>query len=1543
MDFLDEVAQTQPVNLDDLIEVRELPLLSAPEGTLRNRAASKALLTSDPQTAYTDMMFEAQSGETYTHDRISSEVDAVNRGMDMQIIMSILGDPESSDEERQSAIAAVNSDMMKDSRFRLTSAALVEDSETISGGETPEREAVRLGLASHLREKFEFEEQKQSLLNQNAVFADEFTTKKVVDFFAYLAPLSVNLNAENLLMGMAEQIMENPSRAQAFFLPGTFTKTLTETFANLPPSERLEVMRRMMDIIENHSGIVFGSENHFNQWLTAKITFDQGGYTTFDKWMDNATGVFDILTLGLFSFGRSAARGMREGKSEDLSRTVARESSTQTTPVPVAPANAIADANPQKARDMYELVVRSDGDEVALSLYGVNRNTAITQPILPQVASTDGTVTSKVVDADRNLRVIRPDDDVARLAYHTGQIYRTPGEKLAAFAHIQNNFYNAQGMHLLDNLTQVGVLDGGTVRNLKGVFGTTEGGFLRAEEAMDQALVSFRDFGVIEKDVTILQKIGSEYVPIKLDDVRGVDGDFVVQLSVERQILPGDIPSREAFGVNMNFFARLPHSFSGIFGPKQGSLQRWLVDPSSMFRPELSGGAIVGFDRAVAVDKALLKLHDDFGKSYKGLDSQMQARVLDHIKEANLHGLELTDADLLARGFNEAAIDSMKKWRTAWDTHFFFENADLVRSLRNNGYGVFENGNARFYAKPVGKDSRIVTVYDPDSDSVVRISRKEADDLYENGGTLAQLRRPVMVDGEGVEFMVVRNKPGSLIRGLTERDQVLNYRKGYYQRQYKAAKYVEHDVLDKNGNFLYSKVVAYSDNIGDAKRFLTRKATEMGISPEKYGRIRDDIKDLNSNGNPNWDMKSAGGRIAQKHRGKLLEDAAGPQDLSSATHVMDPAESAVRAARSLSTRVAMRDFLEDSKLRALEQYKEFFPKDQYGRPEWTTADKMIPTKTTTSKELADARSTVEYINYLETGYINSIDDIYKTGMNLVADLLGDLGATPLEKTFRKLGEGQPASLTKNSAFTSYLALNPLRQLIIQPHQSVRLSAYNPEYLATGKAATDIIMITNYKSKEVFFGKDVARRGLSKEHLDIIDFIEDSGVLAAVDRSNLVRGPLMDLAESSSKGMRVIGKPIVGARKVGYDLGEQTNLVLHMMTVRDKMIRGGADFSSLAVREEAHAAARNLSWDMNMGGDFPYNQAWPSFILQFAQIPHKAIMQYASRKISAKDKAKLAVIDMMLFGVPGAAVISQFVGEDVLPEDKQMRDAMLFGMETVILNKAFSQIAGRDVNFDFSALSPFQLDGWGGVLTAFLEGGMGTIFNESPASNILWKEGSKVREAFLTASRYFGHFDPFEGHEPAEIKDVLSALADLSSGWTNYQKAKLIYQTSKVMDKQGNTLKENAGLMEAALQMFGFSSQESMMFYAATSGIREGRDGHRKEVEKFYKSYQRVLTREQGLSNEDPEFVVKVLGLASKVYGDDLEAMKIINSLVARDANANGHKLIQKALEFANIKGSAAYEREIMDWAKLQGIEGEEFARLWRDIRETMENFEMEEK
>lgn len=1636
-DILDENfgAEAFPVNIDDYVQATPLPTITLPQSAVRNRAATTALLSDDPAKSvdnYQMMMAEAEQGDSKLLQTIQGSITSNASQMDMKGVMNVLSDPSVPIEEKRKAISSIQqSQFLKDTTNNLFTRSIAAP----SAGENVEQEDARISSVDSIREIYQARQDIQGLVNAHAASLPEASLSTVGDMAAlWVMPFGNNIStgkvANNLTEGQGLwQTIKN------FTLAGSTTANMRDKLASVPPAQRVEFAKSLINTIQNNSGIIFSSDNHFAQYDKATQIFEEGGYSGFEEFVDNVSPLLDAIGIGqalrgvsrsskalkavetvdqVATFGNAPAAvkapsvvqsgdvasitsrptvgaydnkisflqaekadllgaagnrldptqvaSLKEERASiprpdnrnelakqiqerdgitskaakaeadklvadqtaDYSARVKRiddqiSGNAQAATVsqridaldrqisqlqknnteiylkksyfaemvdrielenvvkrenPASPAAVIASANPEQGRNLHEAVVKSGGDELAQGLYGTSRVQAITNDVYPQVTTKSGAVRSKVGDVSANLRRdLQIPEELIGTLNNSGAIYYTNAEKAAARANVVNRFSAAEGLSINDSMSSF-KLDGGMIE-IGATYGADGGSFLRAEDAHAQAKLALRNAGVRDDEIVILQKQGLDHVPVRLEDVTGVDGDYLVRVNTKHEIDPTDITSFEHLDVKRNLFDRI----GPLVSKDTGSLSRYISDAASMLHPVITGAASVASDATARFEKIMLQMAADYSDKLKGMSKDRLEAINDYIREANYNGIKFDNADLIARGFDAKEISALTSWRNFWDGHFYLENYDLVRSLNSQGYQLFKNANTELYARPIAKNQNVGRIYDPATDTVIQHTKAEGDALYNAGGTYAKLRRPADFGGTTAEYMIVRNSPTEYMRKFRDSDQVLNYRDGYFQIQYKAPRFVEQAVRDGNGNLTGYKAIAVAGDTPEATQFAKRMANTQGLPQEDF-RVRGDDRALSRDSDAYWDVNGASGRIAQRHRGKLLEDGSGLNHLGDGSYILNPVDSAIRAAKSISGRTVNRPMLEAAKARFISQYADMLPTNGMGGRMWPQNVKQITRKgLETSKEVADARTSYEYVKYLENGYINTLDDVFKTGFNMLADILGTSGFGKAERLANATSEIAPTSKLKNGVFMSYIASNIFRQWIVQPHQIIRTISYNP----VGWASQSV-----HKYSAEFIGNIM---GMTKE-TPYTKFVKESGLLDAVDKSNLVRGTLMDAADSTNKAVRALKTPLELARKAGFDMGEQANLLGHSSAVYDMYKRRGLNLDDKAVRDAAYSEIRAISYDMNFAGDMVYNQTSPAVLLQFMQVPHKAFLQMTNRRIPPAVRARMVAADVILWGPP-SLLISDMLGVDILPDNPDLREAFTYGMESMMLNKMFNNLIddeGEDTNIDFSSLAPFEMTGWSKFFKAMYSGGLHDALLNSPAGQLFGKDGGRMSNAISSMGRYFGIIEDVD-ETPEEFLDVMNEVLKMSSGWNNGVKAKLLLDARKRYDQYGSAIDQSVTYTEAWAQALGFGTADTRELYRLSMDLSQDVKKHKEETLKVYNDIKRFYSERLNVENSDPQFITKVSGRVMKVFENDPVAQAIIANQMSLDLTGKDSSLL----------------------------------------------------
>jgi hypothetical protein len=1513
LDTISGAGTPEPFPLDNLIP-QALSTAVAPASAIRNRAATVALLDGNSERAiekYQSMVAEGQAG---SDTQAKASLEAFRKSdntLDMKAVMGVLADPQLTVEQKRGAIDAVNgSAMLKDSGTSL----LTKNLESGSSGETWEAESARISTADALNEIYKSKEQVQGLVNAHGASLSSNMGEAAVDMYsAVLAPFGTSARAYKMARAIAEANGQKftawDAVKAATIGAGDVVMDARKQLESLSPTARVAYAKTLVDVIQKNSGLLFANDNQYAQFMKATQIFEEGGYSNTEKYIDNVTFLLDAVGVGqLVRGGKTAKTLTTVGKvsAEDAGysnrfvkgtvtdvpypETVKRieVNSVVRREHPASAASTAQQSNPEKARAFHEGAFKSADDAFAEAAYGTSKEQAIIDDVFPQATTASGSVTAKVADIQRNLRL---DEELAprlkqMLAESDVAIHYSLAEKAQARANIIRDYSSATDLVPVDAMGgfEAGFKLDGSGLKISAVYGTAEGAFINAQQAYQQALFGLRNQGILPSEIEVLVKQGMDYVPVDLKAVGNKEGSYLVRINTERMIDPTDISNFEQETVKRNFIDRAP---SAVFSTN-GSVSRWLFDAASMVSPRYTGAAVVATDLVSHFEKEMLHIADAYATQFNGLAKVRKAKVNEYIREANFKGLPFDQADLIGRGFDPDEISTLRSWRDFWDSHFYLENHDAVRTLNTSGFQMFKTPTTELYAKAITKNSTIEKIYDPATGIVRRIDQAELDDLYNKGGTLARLRRPTEFSftsggksvNASVEHMIVRNTPTEYLRKFRDTDQILNYREGYYQIQYNAPRFVDEIERGANGEITSRRAIAVAGDIPEAEHFAARMRQQQN---GKEYVIRGDDKAVRRGSDDWFDLNATSGRIAQKHRGKLLEDATGINHLGDGTYIVPPVESAIRAAKSISGRTVTRPMLETAKARFIAQYGDLLESNGYGGKLFPSNPGAIGEKGQQfAKRTADARTTWEYIHYLENGYINSMDEFFKQQFNSLATLMGGMGYGKTERALLATAEavGGPSGLAKNIVFQAYIATNPLRQWITQTSQVARTFAYNPQAWLTGQ----IPILTGEWVAQQLGGKSTA----------FSNFINGSGLMQSVDKQNLIRGSLLQATDSSNQAVRIASEAATLPRKIGFDVGESANLLGHGAAVFDRYRRAGKDVTDTTVLREMHSELRAISYDMNFAGDMVYNQTSAAAVLQFMQVPHKAFLQATNRRIPTNLSRRMLLTDIALYGAP-VALISAVLGGDILSDDPKINKLFNEGLQSIMVNHTLSELSGTDVNVDFSSLAPENLDGWAKIFHGMFSEGMSQVLMNSPAGQMFLAEGGRFQNAVAMMGRYFSPWEPGERTNEEAIM-VANEVAKISSGWSNAEKMRTAMALQKSLDKKGNVIDPNVNNTEAVMMLFGFNTQDTRKYYEDQRTVREGTKKHQEMVLKKYNAAKQYMQSKFESGITDPTQMQAVVGMMLMEFKDSPVAMEIINKELSKDLVGKDQQLYMYMLK-----------------------------------------------
>lgn len=1025
------------------------------------------------------------------------------------------------------------------------------------------------------------------------------------------------------------------------------------------------------------------------------------------------------------------------------------------------------------------------------------------------------------------------------------------------------------------------------------------------DDAIERTKIALRQYGIDDSDISILVRDGEHFTPIPSTLASRDLENFLVQVNFPYRVVADDIPL-EQFNVKWNIFDRL--GFTS--GSKHGSIQRHVLPLSSMLQKHIVGGAAVTIDRGSLLAKNLLDLSRQATDIYDKLPASRKAAFFEEVKRANFEGRYADKARLIAEGFEPEELTLLDKWKEYWDTMYHLENRDKRMSLANQGYQRVVNPNGtQLDAKPIQRGGASGRVYDVDTDSVITLSREEIDELYEKGGHFSSLRNEVNIGGEviGGEAglpILVRNQPGGTIsRGYRDWDNVLDYRPGYFSVKYDAEYFIVRTERRPDGQ-TYERAIAVSGDLKSAQqraRELAQEGGEYRVRADVKGEEREVFMDS---------VNLSGGRSAQRIRGERLEDATEANTSGfDMQYVMNPVDTMVNTARGISDRVAMREFIEVSKTRFLQQFGHMLPKNKFGQVMWPSKIEHIGRPgELASKELADARTTWEAINYWENGYVNAIDDTWKAALRKMGEIAGMRGLTRAEKAaFWAASQSGPLTQSRRLAFNLYLVLNPARQFIVQAHQSVQLAALRPAYVAKqlGRDFPALVAARLNNGAKGLPEALVKSSGRSKEQLeDMYEAYINSGLSASIDRQNLLRGSLLSAADDLTYKSQAVGalastgrgvnKALNTTRRIGFDLGEEVNMMTSFLTFYDRALEANKGKKlSLEQLEEVTASARDFTYGMNFADDMPYNQNWLSMVFQFAQVPHKAALQFTfNRALTPMEKVRMASFNLAMYGVPPGSLLYSMVEPATGELPEEVREAIIFGLESYALNTAFSLMAGEDVKLSYNALQATDTVGLQELVTSIMTHDIGSLIAASPSGSLFFGNNPRLTEWARTVAK-FTNFIPEDTEDPTTLPIVLKETFGLASGFSNAFKARLAYKLNEKHTAQGRVTKEGINLFEAIGTALGFETQHEMLNRYVSNELYEKSKEFEEDVKEQYRLTKMQLHR-VGKDIRDPETAAQIMSYGWAAF-EGTRAREIWEGLMRRDLEAGDHTMFNTLL------------------------------------------------
>lgn len=1151
---------------------------------------------------------------------------------------------------------------------------------------------------------------------------------------------------------------------------------------------------------------------------------------------------------------------------------------------PSSVVSTLAETNPTKASAFVKAAVDDETGAFSKVVAGTSREELVNDLSM---------VSPSVGKSVRVKPVLDVDVSTLDLAVADSGVRYTDKELKSLRDNLKWSVLGSRGVSLRTPMSQL-IEDSDNGFRIKGLFTDGSVGFNNAQEAVERTMFALRDEGVGLDSLQVMKRTASGYEPVE----KGVDvtslplGDYAVQVNHNWNFHLET--GFEKFDIKRNWLDWGKGLFNGMVSMRQGSLTRHVFSPQQMFHKDLSLGIIPSFDKAAGITKRLAALADDFNKPYGQLSKKEQKELADYIHKANVERIPFHAPEMLASGFTHDQVNVMSNWKRYWDTAYVLENADKVRTMQLTGYKFFSHkeSGTELFVKPQGRNVPVMgKVYDPETGLIVEISGAGKKTVYDGGGYIAQLRDHVTDEaGESAKYVVVKNNVGSYARDFNENDRVLNYIDGYYSVRHEAPLFVIQNVKDKSGRILYKKAIAEAGSIEEAEQMAKAVAARTsGHTYERSGQdsadyfIREDIKTKDALGlsDARFDVGISSGRSNQRFRGAPLESY-DPLASGHSQYVQNPLEAMQQTAFSLGNRIATRPVMETLKARYMDQYADLLEVDPTTHMKGFPVDPAdIGRNLTGSKRLTDARTMWEYINQLESGYESAIDVGTRSIIGIMADGVARIPVSPfkgrVEGAIRSYaGSGKPTSTLKAAVYYSSLVTAHMGTFLMQSMQSF---ANLSDSFLSPKLYRDLSDMLG-SSLGIASGESATRgKQLWKEW-------ERTGHSAAVD----VHGAAFMGGAGSSRelgGLKASrpAKTAYGVMKFiqgFYNKGELVNQYTAWLAKRlDFEAANGYAPKTARELDQVHAEARNLTYSMNRAGQMPYNENTLNVSLQFFQVMHKALFDpLFNRGLTLKDRARLTVAPLMIFGLPLGVRNHLNSTVESLPFSREEKDKVQRAMEWSLMAKMLGSVNPELGTLDFGKYNPLDVVGMADRLATLYT--YPEMFTRNPGASLI----DKGLNAVLTTSRYVGLSTADTGIEPNE-EALWASLSALAAGTSNMFKGSMLMENGVFRDKYGRQVVDEVSPLHAyAQKYFAITPKEVLQTYEFNSKSIEINKQFKDDVATFIKNARQQLAM-NGVLADSPEYSQRLMGAMVKGFKDNPAAMDELMTQLKYDMKNNG--------------------------------------------------------
>lgn len=1067
----------------------------------------------------------------------------------------------------------------------------------------------------------------------------------------------------------------------------------------------------------------------------------------------------------------------------------------------------------------------------------------------------------------------------------------------------------------------------------------------------------------IEKNpnVKTINPPGNEGTLVSTDGrpVFRVVGDVPGNMTAMRELVGDDLTKAVVNAEAGEYFIQVSgsHRYSGFDALWSGSqttvlsginaiFGRWTGDINSIFNKSAAMRAFASEDISQGVRQRLNRLLEE---PFKGMKTAEKRAVMEIMLEGSKEGKVYSYGELVSKfGVDGRVSDKVVAGYRAIiqvnnALHRIADNKMRIL-LENKGMRTLHIGDYRAFARPIDDvdgafdevlegDDGLRHVYDPETDTIVRLSESELVDLYDKGGKIGRLNSEEMVGNQATDFVLARGRSTGEFTGLP--DNVLRYEPGYFTRIYKDGYFVDRvQTVTKNGKAgkTHTNTLHSAGSLTEAKRMaakLVREAEEAGEQGVEFRFRRG--RELQTTARDEADMavKDFEGRLIYSRRGDRLTTELGESAIE------DPITATQRAIGSLSQRAVRGDWLTGMRKEFVQEFADELKAAGIINPGAMSLPQL--NKAVQSADIASIPARRLKEMKAQIGYINQMDNVSTPHAELwrgwMVGMAEWLEGVPLGRHLQPVAMAArnttPIDVARTAAFTMFLVGNPIRQAFLQSQQILFLSGLNPKYIFGGGMSKDLVGLRYGLAKIDTADWSVTRQRMAKalgqtedEYEQMVREFRSSGISSNIDSHQFVAGNFEEMFGVGPSRMNAFGTkavetvkyPLRFAKRVGFDFGEINNLSMTWLVARrrfkdktGRLPRTADEMNSVG------AEARQLALGMNRSGELQYQRGLASLSTQFLSIQHKAFFAMlpaamgGNRSITAAEKARIAMGQAVIFGSAGFGVQEiydslrrhHFDGEEI---PKKADDILRGGFMDYGVNKILESVWGDDT--DLSISSNWAAGSGPIVQTAEMLDKLVTLNWEELAFGASFSAGERINNTIGLAKAAWQQPDL---DTEDRVLETLAVLPEVFSGYSNYAKTKAhLAMTEATANMPGVHLTVQEAL---AKRWLGIGTNKEQDYWNLLLDVKEIEAAIKDDARKAHDSAYELAKRFDVDENYDARLFARKMSQMLRLGNTGLDQMEVATRVnefhrLARQQRRPGeeslYQLIGKILSYGGI-------------------------------------------